>query len=219
MLLKVLHNNIRLSNGETVRIIKQDYPYDHTPCITFDDSGGTSIHQKHIINDDQPLPPDHPQYDPDHPHKQVSQQILMEERGISININIWCNTQDEREEINNQIRNLFYKVQSDHYMFCGHYKDGDCISLGGECRALTIENNRSVKSQCPRPIEYDYINIFKAYDIIRSTFDVNPSYDLDDKSANPPILRSIIKVSFNYYTYHTIGGGICQEITINGGVS
>ena len=50
MLLKVLYNNVLLEDGTVVKIVKRDYPYDHTPCLTIDNSGGTSTIQKNIIN-------------------------------------------------------------------------------------------------------------------------------------------------------------------------
>jgi hypothetical protein len=39
--------------------------------------------------------------------------------------------------------------------------------------------------------------------------------DLDDLTTNPPIRRSIIRVSFSYYDYYIIGGAISQNLIIN----
>lgn len=214
MLLRVLYNNVFLE-GSPVKIIKRDYPYDNTPCITIDNSSGTSIIQKNIINRDYIIPESHPQYDPDNPSEVISQQVLREERRISIDINVWVDTEDEREELNNQISNLFKQVQSDYYKFCNNYDNGNCNYLDTACKVLSIKNGRSAKMQCPYPNDFHYQNIFKTFDIIRSTFDVAPSYDLDDKTVNPQVLRSITNVSFNYYDYYVIGGVISQNLHID----
>ena len=215
MLLKVLYNNVLLEDGTVVKIVKRDYPYDHTPCLTIDNSGGTSTIQKNIINKDSVIPEDHPQYDSEHPDRMISQQMIREERSISLNLNIWCNSQDEREEIINQISTIFKKIQSDHYSFCKQYHNGNCSFLDSECRALTVQNGRTAKHQCPDPMGYHYENIFTTYDIIRPSFDVEPAYDLDDSTVNPQVLRSIIRVSFSYYDYHIIGGPISQDLSVD----
>lgn len=217
MLLKVLYNNVMLRDSP-VKIIRRDYPYDNTPCLTIDNSGGTSTIQKHITNRDYIVPETHPQYDPEHPDKTISQQVIREEHRISLNINIWVDSEDDREEIVNNISRIFYQVQSDHYKFCNNYHDGHCEFIDDSCKVFSVMNGRSAKNQCPHPRDYGYQNIFKTYDIIRSTFDVAPAYDLDDNSVNPKVLRSIIPVSFNYYDYYVIGGVISQNLSIDEGL-
>ena len=215
MLLTVLQGNVLLEDGTLVRVIKRDYPYDHTPCITIDNSGGTSTINKNIINKDSVLPESHPQYDSRHPDRMISQQMIREEHSISLNLNVWCNSQDEREEIINKISTIFYKIQSDHYSFCKQYHAGDCEYLDSECEALTVMNGRTAKHQCPYPEDYGYENVFTRFDIIRSSFNVEPAYDLDDTTVNPEVLRSIIRVSFSYYDYYTIGGAISQDLSVD----
>lgn len=214
-LLKILYNNVTLKDGTVIKVIKRPYPQDMTPCITIDNSGGTAIIQKNITNKEYPISENHPQYDSNNPNQTISQQVIREERRISLEISIWCDTENQRDEITEKMMELFYKVQSDYYKFCKNYNDGDCLYLDDGCQ-VDSSSGRGVKKQCPKPTEYDYENIFKQFDIIRATFDVTPPYILDDVTTNPPTLRSIIEVTFSYYDYHIIGGAVSERLTFNG---
>jgi hypothetical protein len=213
-ILHMLQGRVILADNTDVRIVKREYPIDKTPCITMDNSAGTSVIQKHVIDKDCKLPSTHPQYDQQHPDKLVSQQVIREEHNITVDLNIWCDDEDSREEITDLISKLFYQVQSDYYQFCTNYNAGQCTYLETSCK-VTDSTMRGVKGQCPKPVDYHYENIFTRFDIIRNTFDVAPAFDLDDLTTNPPIRRSIIRVSFNYYDYYIIGGAISQNLTIN----
>ena len=209
----VLTGNVYL-NERKIPVVKQFYPYDKTPCITLDDSGGSSTIAKNIVNKKFRLPLNHPQYDL-YKKEKVSQQVIREKRQTTVNINVWCDTERERDIICNNVLDLFYKAQSDHYMFCSKYTDGFCDYLDNECLGLYDDNRRSVKNQCPSPVEYGYENIFTRFDLDRNTFNIEHPFSLDDNSSSKPVLRSIIKLSTVYYDYHVIGGGISQNINYN----
>ena len=138
---------------------------------------------------------------------------MREERSIDLDLQIWCDNEDERDEITNKISQLFYQMQSDHYHFCANYNNGNCTFLDRLCE-VNPYSFRGVKSQCPKPDEYHYKNIFQTYDIIRATFDVAPAYILDDLTS-PPVRRSIINVSFGYYDYYIIGGAVSENIIVD----
>ena len=213
-LLKIIQGRIVLNDGTPVNVIKRDYPYDHTPCITIDDSGGTAVINKIITNRDYLIPTTHPQYDPENPNKTISQQVIREQRTIKLGIHIWCDDEYQREEITKKVRKLFYMVQSDHYEFCQQYDNGNCTFLDTECK-VNPHTIRGIKNQCPKPYDYHYTNIFTAFDIIRATFDVAPPYILDDLTTTPPVLRSIIPVSFSYYDYYRIGGAVSENLIVD----
>ena len=213
-LLKILQGRIVLNDGTPVNVIKRDYPYDHTPCITIDDSGGTATINKHITNRDYTIPVTHPQYDPEQPDKTISQQVIQEQLAIDLGVHIWCDDEHQREEITKKVRTLFYMVQSDHYKFCQQYDNGNCTFLDTECK-VNPHSIRGIKNQCPKPYDYHYKNIFTAFDIIRATFHVAPPYNQDDTTTNPPVLRSIIRVYFSYYEYYNIGGAVSENLHVN----
>lgn len=210
-LIKILRDNIYL-NGEQVPLIKRSYPLDKTPCITLDDSGGASVESRQIINTKRFLEPDHPQAEQYHGER-VPRQAIRERRNMTVNINIWCDKETEREKLTNQIMHLLYLAQSDHYLFCNNHVDGYCDFLEAACPASESDDSiRTVKNQCPKPEEYHYRNIFTQFDLIRTTFNVDQPYPLDDLSTNTPTLRSIIPVTTSFYDYHIIGGAITQDL-------
>ncbi len=202
-IIQMLQGKIILNDDRDVRIIKREYPIDRTPCITMDDSGGTGLIQKHITNKDYLID-----------GEVKSQQVIREQRQITINLNVWCDDEDDRDEITDKILTTFYEIQSDYYTHCTNYNDGECTGIGDDCQ-VDAGSFRGVKGQCPKPHEYGYRNLFTAFDIIRSSFDAEPTYILDDTTTQPPKRRSIIKVSFMYYTYHKIGGAITNNITFD----
>lgn len=213
-IIQMLQGRVILKDSTDVRIVKREYPIDKTPCITVDNSGGTGIVQKHIINKNYIIPETHPQYDPENPNQTISQQVIREERTIDLDLNVWCDDEDQRDEITDKIIELFYMIQSDHYTFCTNYQDGNCNYLDQQCK-VTPYTARGIKNQCPKPKEYHYQNLFNAYDIIRAAFDVAPPYILDDLTTNPPVMRSIIRVSFSYYEYHVIGGAVSENLNVD----
>ena len=207
---RVLYGNVMVEN-KGIPVVKQSYPYDKTPCITLDDSGGVTTISKKITNKKLLLKSSHPQFELYH-KELVGQQVICETKSTTININIWCDTERERESICKQVLNLFYKAQSDHYMFCSKYDNGYCSYLENECEAILDNTIRSVKNQCPYPYDYKYMNIFSRYDLIRDTFHVETPFSVDDLSQKKPILRSVMKVYTNYKDYYNIGGAISQNI-------
>lgn len=212
VMLYILQGKIILDDSTDVRIVKREYPIDKTPCITIETST-TSI-QKHVIDKDCKLPYNHPQYDSENPDKLVSQQVIREECNVDVDLHIWCDDEESRDEIIPLISRLFYQVQSDYYKFCSNYHEGNCTYLQESCK-VNNDSMRGVKGQCPKPVEYHYENVFSKFDIIRNTFNVATAFDLDDLTTNPPIRRSIIRVSFSYYDYYVIGGAISQNLIIN----
>lgn len=212
-ILKILRNNI-FCNDKVVPVIRRTYPLDKSPCITIDDSIGADTLNIRVLQKKLPLDENHPQYDSQDPYKEFPQQTYEYKRNIELRINSWTNSEDERELINEQIMELIYKVQSDHYMFCSNYSDGNCAYLGEKC-ASTVEktNSRGIKNQCPNPTKYGYKNIFKTFNLDRWSFSVEPPFFSDQTEATPPILHSIFRFYCTYYEYHVIGGKTSQTVS------
>ncbi len=202
---KILTGNVEL-NGKKIPIIQKNVPYDKTPCITVDDSGGSRFLQRHITKEYYPLKSNHPQYDYDNPFLKHPQQVLREKYDTTISINIWADTGKDLENLNNQVMDLFYKAQTDHYLFCDNYQDGNCAYMDNTCYAQHFLNNRSVKGQCPKPQIYGYKNIFTRYNLIRASFHVDQPFTLNDTSKDQMVHRSVIRLHTGYYTDYIIGG-------------
>lgn len=200
---RVLWSNVVLDTHK-IPVVKRSYPYDKTPCITIDDSSSSTFIDRQIINEDYSIGENHFQYDVD---KQIPQQVLRETHQVTVNVNIWSDTIDEQEKLNNIVMDLFHKAQSDHCMFCDNYDKGTCTKMMVECYGLNTPTDvRGVKQQCPRPYEYGYKNIFTTYNLIRASFMVEQPFNLDDHSKEEILYRSVIRVHSAYYTDYIIGG-------------
>lgn len=210
---RVLWGNVVL-DGKKIPVVKQGYPYDKSPCITIDDSGGSAFIERSITNVKYPLQNTHPQFDPENPFKKVPQQVLREYFETTLNIHVWANTEDEREKLNNIILKLFHEAQSGHYKFCNQYHDGDCSYMDNTCYAEHFDkvNSRLIKNQCPNPEVYGYENIFTTYNLIRASFYLNQPYSLNDYSKDNTMLRSVLKLHTGYFVDHIIGGIISEKL-------
>ena len=210
---RVLWGNVTLNN-QKIPVVKRSYPYDKTPCVTIDDSAGSQFIHRDILNIDYPLDEHHPQYVKG---KTIPQQVIRETHQCTINVNIWSDTIDQQEELNNTVLRLFHEAQSDHYRYCDNYHKGQCTHLQDNCLGEhnhILLNNRSVKFQCPTPYELGYKNIFTTYNLIRASFMVEQPFNLDDKSKDSILYRSVIKVHSGYYTDHIIGGYIDTQVSL-----
>lgn len=209
---RILFDNV-FYNDEIVPVKKRTYPYDETPCITIDDSGGSAFMERHIENVEYPLPANHPQYDVEDPFKKFPQQVLREVHQGTVTVNVWCDDEFMREDLITQVERLFHQAQSDYYIFCDNYRDGECAGCNGPCVVdLTQPDIRGVKGQCPNPELYQYKNVFSTYNLIRASFIVNQPFSLDDLSKTEPVLRSVFRVSCGYYVDHVIGGLVSQRL-------
>lgn len=211
LLLKILRGNITINN-QKVNVIKRGYPLDKTPCITIDDSGGSTTLNKDLIKYYTTLPPTHPQYNPSEPNKKHPQQAIKTKRNTTLTVNVWCDNEDDRENILKQIETLFNHAYSDHYRFCKQHDEGQCTYLDKECPAITDTFKRGIKNQCPKPKEYHYKNLFSQFDIKKSSFNFESPFSIDDGSTKPKTLHSVIRVTMTYYDYHIIGGNITQDV-------
>lgn len=200
-LLKILRGNVKI-NDNIVPVIKRSYPLDKTPCITIEDSGGTNTINKYRLN----LP---------YPNKDSPvTDVLKTEKNITVQVHVWSDNEDERENLNNQIITLFNMAESDHYLLCENYHDGKCTSLNSDCKALTNHFSRGIKGQCPHPIEYKYKNIYTTYNLNREKCNFEEPFEVDDLDTTPITLHSVFKINANYYTYYKLGGNISNTIEL-----
>ena len=204
-ILYILRGNITL-DGKTVPVIKRNYPLDKTPCVNIDDSASVVTLNKWICNlkDDE----------------SVKREYLRVHRRTVLNIHCWIDSEQQREDLTNQITNLFNMAYLDNYRFCMKYnkETKECETLNRECPTITQQKHlyKSVKEKCPQPIEYGYENIFTRYDLIKSSFDLQTPYSADLDNTKPPTLHSIFKLNCEYYDYNMIGGITTKDLKYYG---
>lgn len=204
-ILYILRGNITL-DGKTVPVIKRNYPLDKTPCVNIDDSASVVTLNKWICNlkDDE----------------NVKREYLRVHRRTVLNIHCWIDSEQQREDLTNQITNLFNMAYLDNYRFCTKYdkETCECSTLGMECPTVTQGKHlyKSSKEKCPQPLEYGYENIFTKYDLIKSRFDLRTPYSADIDTTKPPTLHSIYKLDCEYYDYTLIGGITIKDMRYYG---
>jgi hypothetical protein len=113
-----------------------------------------------------------------------------------INLNLWCNTEDEREAITEQILSLYLDEIHCHYRFCGNFDGGHCSFLDEDCPCVALGSEG--KFQCPRPFEYDYTSLAEREYVLQDTIRVEQPFFMDELERHPPLLRSVFRCSADY---------------------
>lgn len=199
-ILDVLQGRLSDVNGESVRLIQAPPQYNNIPCITVDNSAGTSIlnsNKTNITFDGR------------------RQEAIITEYEADLRLDIWALKETTRQTLINQINECFMKALSDHYEYCTSYNDGTCTPREADCLVDLPEyalDKRAVKKQCPCPNELPYQNLWSKHHIDMTTFTINPAYDLDELNETEPVLRSRFDISFNYKDCYIIGGKTSQDI-------
>lgn len=217
--LQILQNRV-IFDDDIVPVIIKDYWADMTPCITITgfsrDKGRYNREQRTVY---QPLPSTHRLYDAENPNKKYPFLAEYQRKQYEIHINVWCNNEREREEIVNQVRHLLFLARNHHYTYCVNY-DKDtfkCKNIDEECKARTSTSFRSLHGHCPMPIKLGYCNIYKSKGIIANTIHISPDYELDEYDHKPPLKRSIINITLDYFDRFIYDSDFidCFEIDMN----
>lgn len=204
-ILYILRGNI-IIDDKIVPVIKRNYPLDKTPCINLDDSASSVTVDKKIYNrknkDGEP------------------RQYLRTRYRTVLNIHCWIDNENQREEIQNQVRTLFNMAYLDNHYFCTRYNRETriCETLQQECPTIQKGKHlyKSSKDKCPKPLDYKYENIFTRYDLIKNSWDLQVPYSADNTNTKPPTLQSIFRLNCEYYDYEEIGGITIKEMKYYG---
>ena len=133
------------------------------------------------------------------------------EKHANIDINLWCNTEEERENISEQIMECFYKEQAGHYLYCSQFKNGRCIGRNKACDVPNIRTGRTEKNQCDNPTEYGYEPLWHKYDLIDGSININSPVMLDELDEHPPLLRNMFRAEASFYDTHVVGGSVATS--------
>lgn len=184
-----------------VPVIKDVRPYDASSCITLDNSSGSVELWRRYEDREEHVDGELNLY-----------EVLVRKIKSDINIHVWANTEKEREIILARIRELMLKAYTDHYMFCGNYRRGECAKLKSDCTAETGDNYRAWKNKCPDPVNNDYSNIFTRFNLEKDECLVYDSFDVDDYNEKQIIRHSVIETTIVYYDIFRIGGKIAEKL-------
>lgn len=176
-------------DGETVEVVKQFSQHPERPVVTLDIQ---SVNAQRVYTDPG-----------------LAQRFY--EYKADININLWCDTEDQREEISAQIIECFRLEQAYHYRYCTNYSNGQCRFLSEDCRAVG-----SPRGRCTAPELYDYECLREKHRIIMGTLNLDPPFEMDEVSEHPPLLRSIFRCEAQYS--EEVGEAIpVREVTVQDG--
>ncbi len=192
--LKLLRGNLSIVEDPDIRIGNRYSPQDNTPCVTLDVVDENFIRRRFITLDNT--------------------QYLRKLYDVDLWINIYVNTEEDRQSIIEDINKRILQAEANHYTTCNNFNDGHCNKLDSQCETLTIDNGRTIKNQCPNLENYQ--SFFKTYHIQKNTFKLIGVTNLDDLEISPPVLRTIFKLNMNYYTYYEIGGKSFNNINFSG---
>lgn len=190
-LVELLQN--RITYDDRTVYVSRNYRFetDQLPLITLDLGAGTTTEYYY--------------------HELDVRDKLFAFRTSNIDINVWCNTEEERESIVQQILECWYKEKTFHYTYCTKYNDGTC-----DCMVDVIHNGSSVKNKCPDIPFYGYESLTRKHGILEGSISIEPAYQLDEPAENPPLLRSLLRAQAQYTeqvtpTQGDVGGSVDVE--------
>ena len=189
----LLRNHLCVSNDK-IYAGNRYRPIDMTPCVNLLLADETFIRRRYVEFNNQ--------------------QYIQQYYDAELWINIWCNAEEEREQLIQDITLRINQALANHYTTCHNFQiEGNICSITDEtCEALTSHNTRANKNQCPDLTKYK--SFFNYCHIPKRTFKINSITDLDELEPSESVLRSIFKLNMNYHTYYNIGGRVFTDFTV-----
>lgn len=214
---KILLNNVILDDTIIPVLVNSPPTKEYTPCITLKSSDLGYKGKRYMDTFFYPVTSDNPLYDKDNPDTKYPFEVQLQKQAIEVQANVWCNTEEERTRINEQIETLLNEVQNFNYKFCQQYQaeDKTCKTLNSKCTAITSTNGRANKNQCPNPTLNKYKNILTENLIIPHSIIIEPAFNIDELNDDPITLHSVFKINMDYYKQFFVGGNPNTIIQLN----
>lgn len=196
---QILQNKIYL-NDEIIPVVIKDYPYDKTPCVTISGfNRDKGQHRRQQVSVMCTLSKDHPLYDPKYPERKYPHSAEYSIKSYEIDLHVWCDTEEEREKIVDQIYDCLFYCMNFHHAFCIRYdnKTKECETTGDICEALTDKGYHGLRGQCPNK-NNNPMNIMNKYGIIKHSVHISPHYEADILDEKAPLKHSVIEINLDY---------------------
>ena len=131
----LLRNNLCISNDK-IYIGNRYRPKDITPCVNLVLVDENFIRRRYVEIDNI--------------------QYIQQYYSAELWINVWCNTEEERQELINRIDTRIKQALASHYSTCSNFNHEEriCSITDETCEALTSQSNRANKKQCPDLTKY-----------------------------------------------------------------
>lgn len=190
----LLNGNVKFNDNDVLSLVRRLTSEDETPCITIQQAAEVQL---------------------DRQIEHCKHEVIITENNVEVWIDIWANSEDERDHIVNQVEYRINQALGNHYTTCANYNQGDCDFLEDTCATLNITNGRTAKNQCPYPEDYNYKSWFIQNHIIKNTFTISGRQKMDELNITPPVLRTLIKLDMDYYRTYDLGGQEVKDIIID----
>ena len=190
----LLNGNVKLDDVDVISLVRRLTPEDETPCITIQQAAEVQLNREVI---------------------HCKHEFILTRSNVEVWINIWANTEEEKDNIINQVEHRINQALANHYTTCANYNQGNCDFLEDTCATLNITNGRTAKSQCPYPEKYNYKSWFIQNKIIKNTFTISGRQDMDELNITQPVLHHLIKLDFDYSRTYDLGGQEVEDIIID----
>ena len=129
-----------------------------------------------------------------------NQEVLYYRRSTTININSWCNTEEQRESVNKQIMDAYIDSINHHYKYCSNFISplNYCTTTKNTCSAITGSGTRAQKNKCPDPEGLKYQCLSDKHNLCFGTIVIEPPLFLDEHDKHPPLLHSVFSSHADY---------------------
>ena len=211
---KILREKIYV-HDKLIPVVIKDYPLDKTPCITISGfNRDRGQHRRQQVDVLSKLDEDHPLYDPKYPERRYPHSAEYNVKSYEITIHIWCDTEEERELIVNQVYDCLFYCMNLHYAFCVRFdsKTKCCETSGEICEAITDKGYHGLRGVCPNHYNHP-LNIMSKNGIIKNTVHISPDYKDDSKDKREPLKHSVIEVNLDYKRIKVIKSNPTFKIT------
>ena len=191
----LLRNYISVENGK-IFTGSRYVARDNTPCISVVLADESLVRSKQIEMD--------------------ATEYIQRHYDAEVWINIWCTTEEERQNLIDEITQRILQAEANHHTTCTYYicESQSCNLTQERCESLTSDVGRANKNQCPNIKNYQ--SFFQHYHILKKSFKQNSVTNLDELDISEPILRTIFRLKMDYFTYYEIGGMSFDDLIING---
>jgi hypothetical protein len=205
-LVNILDTNI-LMNNSPIEILTDEPPLPSLDCVNLVERGGTAQNNTKVFDVSEPLPANHPYYNPNNPDDLYVQKLQRrrDQKG-SMDIHVWANRSSDRDSVIKQIITVIDEAVMFNYKYCMNYNKTTtiCKTTTNPCDALTNKNAYGVQGKCPfanitDPTDPNYrgpATYFDPGNINIFLIAVRSEQNVDDLSTMPETYHSVLPVDF-----------------------
>ena len=205
VIVKLLNGNVVI-DGKTIPVLTWYGPDDDVDCIgqqliTGGEKRGNIISD--VLN---PLPEDHPYYDPENPGElYATQSVKSRTVNSTDNLHIWANTPEKRDYIVHEVNRILDEALMFNYKYCVNLTaEQHCKTTNKPCDALTNKNALGIQGKCPYADVEDITSLnyrgpktwFTLAGISTFSIEVMPEQGADITTVTPEVYHSVIPVDY-----------------------